>query len=92
MDVPSTQIPVLLYSGLNILALAAFTADKLGAKTGTIRSPESLLLFLAALGPFGAIIAMVLFRHKTRHLKFLLVPVFLIVHIVILFQLQNLLS
>jgi len=87
MDVPSLPIPVLLYAGLNILAFAVFAGDKLGSKTGTARSAENLLLFLAALGPMGAILAMVLFRHKTRHLKFLLVPVFLIVHILILFQL-----
>jgi len=84
MDIASIQAPVLLYAGLNILAFAAFAGDKLAAKAGTVRSSEILLLFLAAPGPFGAVIAMALFRHKTRHLKFLLVPVFLLVHIVLL--------
>jgi len=84
MDVAALQAPVFLYIGLNILAFAAFAADKLGAMTGTVRSSEVLLLFLAALGPFGAVIAMVVCRHKIRHWKFLLVPLFLLVHIFLL--------
>jgi len=41
---------------------------------------EGFLLVLAFLGPFGAFLSMQVFRHKTRKLRFLLVPVFLVLH------------
>jgi len=89
MDPFSFPVPLLLYTGLNILAFAAFAGDKLAAKTRMARSPENLLLVLAALGPFGAIVAMAVFRHKTRHVKFFLVPVFLTVHLFLFFRFQD---
>ncbi|NMB78888.1 MAG: DUF1294 domain-containing protein [Methanomicrobiales archaeon] len=70
----------ILYAVLNILACGAFAFDKLRAKSGAWRIPESTLLSLAALGPFGAVVAMNLFRHKTRHGKFLLVYLFCLLH------------
>jgi uncharacterized membrane protein YsdA (DUF1294 family) len=84
MDVPSLPVFVIIYAGLNILAFAAFTHDKLKAKVKMGRSAENSLLILAALGPFGALAAMIGFRHKTRHLKFFLVPVFVVLHVVLI--------
>lgn len=40
--------------------------------------------FFALIGPFGACAAMAVFRHKTRKMKFYLVPVCAIIHVVIL--------
>jgi uncharacterized membrane protein YsdA (DUF1294 family) len=77
----SLLIPVIIYVCLNILAFAVFTYDKLMAKVKMGRISENFLLLLAALGPIGAVIAIVGFRHKIRHVKFFLVPVFLILHI-----------
>ncbi|PKL69755.1 MAG: DUF1294 domain-containing protein [Methanomicrobiales archaeon HGW-Methanomicrobiales-1] len=71
-----------LYAILNTGAFLIFANDKRKAKNNAWRTPENLLLVVAALGPFGAYAAMLLFRHKTRKLKFFLVPVFLIVHVV----------
>jgi uncharacterized membrane protein YsdA (DUF1294 family) len=69
-----------LYAVLNIIAFLLFANDKRKAKKNAWRTPENFLLLVAAIGPFGAYGSMLIFRHKTRKLKFYLVPVFLIIH------------
>jgi uncharacterized membrane protein YsdA (DUF1294 family) len=66
---------------MNLVALAIFGIDKLNSKKGARRIPESRLLLVAFLGPFGAYAGMLLFRHKTREIKFLLVPLFLFIQV-----------
>ena len=68
---------------VNLLAFALYGIDKLKAKKGAGRIPESTLLLVAFLGgSLGALLGMELFRHKTKHAKFkVLVPLFLILHI-----------
>lgn len=83
MDFSLLLILIILSAGLNVLVFAAFTLDKLNAKVNRLRTPEITLLLLAALGPFGALTAMVGFRHKTRHGKFFLVPVFVILQLLL---------
>jgi uncharacterized membrane protein YsdA (DUF1294 family) len=83
MDVPLPLVPVTIYTGLNILAFAVFTLDKLNAKVRMGRCPEYVLLLLSVLGPFGALTAMIGFRHKTRHVKFFLVPAFALLHLLL---------
>jgi uncharacterized membrane protein YsdA (DUF1294 family) len=75
------------YAVLNIIAFFLFANDKRKAKINAWRTPETLLLLIAAIGPFGACGAMLIFRHKTRKMKFYLVPVFLIVHLAIIISL-----
>ena len=82
MDLSYRLIPVIFYAGLNILAFGLFTFDKLKSKMQLGRISENSLL-LVALGPFGALTAMLGFRHKTRHMKFFLVPVFAILHLLL---------
>ena len=50
------------------------------------RTPEATLLLLAALGgSVGALLAMHIFRHKTRHRKFTLgIPALLLAQIVVI--------
>jgi uncharacterized membrane protein YsdA (DUF1294 family) len=74
----------------NVIALVMFGIDKLKSKKGGWRIPESRLLLIAFFGPFGAYGGMLLFRHKTRKLKFLLVPTFLIfqVFLIVYFYLK----
>lgn len=69
----------------NIFTFGLFAWDKHLAFYEKRRIPEWMLLFIAAIGgAFGALNAMMLFRHKTKHAKFYLcVPLFLFVHIII---------
>ena len=74
---------LLILAAVNLLAFALYGIDKLKAKKGAWRIPESTLLLVAFLGgSLGALLGMELFRHKTKHAKFkVLVPLFLILHI-----------
>jgi len=74
-----------VYAILNGIVFFFYAFDKRAAGKNTWRTPENQLLFLAFIGPFGAYAAMQVFRHKTRKLKFYLIPVFAILHIAILF-------
>jgi uncharacterized membrane protein YsdA (DUF1294 family) len=76
-------IPIILII-VNGVALTLFGIDKFKSKTGGWRIPETRLLLAAFFGPFGAYAGMLLFRHKTRKIKFLLVPLFLIVQAALL--------
>jgi uncharacterized membrane protein YsdA (DUF1294 family) len=69
---------------VNCVALIVFGVDKLQSKRGGWRVPESRLLLLAFFGPFGAYAGMLLFRHKIRKIKFLLVPIFLVIQVVLI--------
>ncbi len=78
---------VVLYLVLvNIVAFVMYGMDKSKAKKGQWRIPEKSLLFVAFVGgALGAFLGMRIFRHKTKHLQFcILVPFFLIAHIVLL--------
>ena len=56
---------------INALVLVVYGGDKLFAKLDSWRVPEKVLLLLALLGgSIGALLAMQIFRHKTRPLKF----------------------
>ena len=76
-----SSLSIILYALCNLLAFLAFAADKRAAEKNRWRFSERFLLLSAMTGPFGAYGAMTLFRHKTRTLKFYLVPVILCVHI-----------
>lgn len=80
------EMPVLLY--LIIVNAAAFLlmlADKQKAKRGLWRIPESTLMGVAVIGgSVGALAGMYTFRHKTRHLKFILgVPLIFVIQILL---------
>ncbi|MEI8330761.1 MAG: DUF1294 domain-containing protein [Methanomicrobiales archaeon] len=79
---PLSDISLAVYAFLNIIAFILFANDKRKAKNNAMRTTENLLLALAAFGPFGAFGAMLIFRHKTRKLKFYLVSLFLFIHTV----------
>jgi len=82
------MIPVLLspaaialYALVNSVVFCMYAYDKHMARAGGWRIPEHTLLGAALFGPFGAYGAMLLFRHKTRKMKFYLVPAFMVIHI-----------
>ena len=55
------------------------------AYLGEWRIPEWLLILIAFIGgALGSLMAMLMFRHKTRHKKFMIcIPIFLVVQIII---------
>jgi uncharacterized membrane protein YsdA (DUF1294 family) len=73
---------------VNGYAIGVMAWDKSKAKKGGFRIPEQSLFLLAALGGgIGVLIAMLAYRHKTRHLSFqLLVPLFCILHLLLLLR------
>lgn len=78
---------ILIYLAIiNLCAFVAFGIDKLKARRGAWRTPESTLLLLAVIGgSFGAFLGMKVWRHKTQHKKFtILVPLLMAIHIAII--------
>ncbi len=74
------ELLLVVYALMNGWAFVAFAMDKQKAQANSWRTPEHTLLVVAFLGPFGAFAAMMLFRHKTRKIKFYLVPAFILLH------------
>lgn len=74
---------------MSLVAFIAYGIDKFKAKRGASRISERQLLLLSlACGAVGAMLGMLLFRHKTRHMKFILcVPLFLALQIAVLVML-----
>lgn len=75
---------LLIYLALNVFALVIYGLDKGKAMRGGRRIGEGALLFSALLGPFGAYSGMRLFHHKTKKLKFKLVPAFIFLHLALI--------
>lgn len=71
---------------INALAFTVMLVDKKKAVKNRWRIPERTLLGIAAVGgSLGAVIAMQLLRHKTKHPRFSIgLPCMLAVHIVAL--------
>ena len=70
---------------LNLLAFFLMALDKSKARRGVRRIPEKVLFLTAALGgSLGAILAMAAFRHKTRHLSFVVgLPLILLLQLLL---------
>lgn len=77
------EFSVLYLIFINLLSFILFAVDKRRAKKKAYRIKESVLLFTAFIGgALGALLSMLMFRHKTQKIKFtLLVPLFLIAHV-----------
>lgn len=72
------------YGAVNLAVLLLYLRDKIAARRRGRRTSEAALLAAALVGPFGAFLAMQLFRHKTRKPRFLLVPLSLLAHAVLI--------
>ncbi len=70
---------------INVFSYLLYVEDKHRAYLGEWRIPEWLLILIAFIcGALGSFMAMLMFRHKTRHKKFMIsVPIFLVVQIII---------
>ena len=61
---------------LSIFAFVFYLADKAKAKSGAWRIPEKILLSLGFFGgAIGALLAMKLCRHKTKHVYFWIINI-----------------
>ena len=71
-----TFIVMAILAFMNLISFSFYVSDKNKAKKGKWRIPEATLVGLAWLfGSVGALIGMYVYRHKTKHVKFvLLVP------------------
>ena len=77
-----------LYIYLIVINAAAFLLmliDKVKAKKNRWRIPEATLFLVAAIGgSIGSLLGMYTFRHKTKHIQFIVgMPLILAAHIVI---------
>ncbi len=79
----NTDILFLAFVVLNIVAFLMYGYDKYKAKADKWRTPEKTLLGIALLAPWGSILGMNIFHHKTRKTKFKLVYLFALIHIVV---------
>ena len=79
-----TALFLIVYIVLNVASFAMYVWDKHKAKTDQWRTKESTLLLAALIAPWGAVAGMKFARHKTLKLKFKLVYVFLLIHVVVL--------
>jgi uncharacterized membrane protein YsdA (DUF1294 family) len=72
---------------INLISVIVTIADKIKAMLNKWRVKEKTLLLLSALGgSVGMYITMLIIRHKTRHLKFMLgIPVIFIIQCILAF-------
>ena len=75
---------------INLISFAMCFADKKKAQRGKWRIPESTLLWMSFFGgAFGMLLGMKLFRHKTKHLKFVItVPLLCVIWTALLIFLE----
>jgi uncharacterized membrane protein YsdA (DUF1294 family) len=89
MTLSHLEFFLILYALVNGCAFVAYAYDKKKAAAAAWRTPENLLVLYALAGPFGAYAGMKIFRHKTRKIKFYLVPLFLVIHSAVIANLLN---
>ena len=79
---------------VNLITFFLYGIDKRRAVRKEWRIPESVLIGFAAIGgSVGAFLAMLVFRHKTKHAKFTVgVPLILVAQIIAAIALYNYLS
>ena len=76
---------------INLIALVLYGIDKYRAMRHKWRIPERTLLLVSFIGgSAGALMGMFLFRHKTRHWKFLICnPLFFALHAAMVYWLAT---
>lgn len=84
MDV--IQMPILLFAiVMNVIGFAVMGIDKAKARKHKRRIPEKTIFVISILlGSIGTFTGMYAFRHKTRHMKFVIgIPLILVAQIVL---------
>ena len=74
---------------VSIIAIIVTIKDKISAKMDKRRTPEMKLLLISALGGSVAmLLTMLVIRHKTKHLKFMIgIPLIIVWQTVVLYYL-----
>ncbi|MGN1045376.1 MAG: DUF1294 domain-containing protein [Candidatus Methanomethylophilaceae archaeon] len=75
-------LTALVFLILNLIVFIVYAVDKWKAQNKRWRIPESVLIGLGAVCPWGALGGMYYFRHKTKKPKFKLIWVFALAHAV----------
>lgn len=77
---------IIIYIAIvNFVSFIIFGIDKYLAIKNKRRISEKTLFFISIIGgSLGSILGMNIFRHKTKKKKFLVIYLFLIIHIIIL--------
>lgn len=72
---------------LGIIGLISMAVDKSKAKRGAWRIPEKVLFVIAFLGGgLGSLIGMYAFRHKTKHVSFVIgIPIGAIISVAVIY-------
>ena len=78
-----TAVLFVYLAAVSLVGVIVTVADKLRAKRGAWRVSENTLMLLAGLGGSAAMLCtMLLIRHKTRHVKFMLgIPIMILMQI-----------
>lgn len=78
------SVLIIYFLLVNLLGFYAMYTDKLRAKKRAFRIPEATLFAVAFIGgSIGCILGMYLFRHKTKHWRFVYgMPLILILQII----------
>ena len=84
-------IAIFYLVALSVITFIVFAYDKMCATKGLWRIPESVLLFLSAVGgAMGGILAMCICRHKTQKPAFVNgLPAFIVLQAVIMILAAN---
>lgn len=79
---------IIVWFVMSVITFGAYGFDKRQAKKSHRRVRERTLFNLGfLLGAFGALCAMQLFKHKTKHLNFYLFNIlFLLLHLIIFYR------
>ena len=92
MELLSKYPKVLPYLAIvSIIAIIVTIKDKISAKIDARRTPEMKLLLISALGGSVAmLLTMLIIRHKTKHLKFMIgIPLIIVLQAVVLCYLYS---
>ena len=76
-------LTALIFLILNLVAFIVYAIDKWKAQNKRWRIPESTLIAIGAICPWGALGGMYYFRHKTKKPTFKIIWVFAAVHVVV---------
>ena len=84
MEIPIITVAAIAVAAvLNLIVFFMYGADKRKAVNKSWRTPEKTLILGGLVAPWGAILGMQHFRHKTQKIKFKLNYLFAVLHIAV---------